>query len=73
MIIFISVISIVVALVLGVLVYMMFKRKCELQRCFKCKSKKGRKTVEKEEENQDYGEYYFTDGRRMATEMEVRF
>ena len=35
-----------------------------------CNCKKS-KCVEKEEENQIYGEYYFTDGRRMATEMEV--
>ena len=64
------VVSILAAMILGGLAYM-FKTKCKVQCC--CKCKKSNKEVEKEEENQIYGEYYYTDGRRRATEMEVRF
>ena len=46
------------------------QEKCEFQWCFTCKKSK---SVEKEEENQIYGDYYYTDGRTRATEMEVKF
>ena len=41
---------------------------CQLQCCCKCK-----KDLEKTDVNQIYGEYYYSDGREMATEMEVIF
>ena len=65
LIIFIGMISFVVAITMGGLIYMC-KTNCEFQCCCTCK-----KNLEKTDVNLIYGEYYYTDGRSMATEMEV--
>ena len=64
-IIFVGMISIVALMTLGGLLYMC-KTNCECQCCCKCKN------LEKMDVNQIYGEYYYDDGRRRATEMEFR-
>ena len=65
LIIFIGMISFVVAITMGGLIYMC-KTNCKFQCCCKCK-----KNLEKTDVNLIYGDYYYTDGRSMATEMEV--
>ena len=65
LIIFIGMISFVVAITMGGLIYMC-KTNCEFQCCCTCN-----KNLEKTDVNLIYGDYYCTDGRSMATEMEV--
>ena len=67
LIIFIGMISFVVAITMGGLIYMC-KTNCKFQWCCTCK-----KNLEKRDVNLIYGDYYYTDGRSMATEMEVMF
>ena len=63
--IFIGMVSFVVAMTMTGLIYMC-KTQCKFQCCCTCK-----KNLEKRDVNLIYGEYYYADGRRMATEMEV--
>jgi len=63
--IFIGLASIPVTMTIGGLLFMC-KTNCELQCCCTCKN------LEKRDVNLIYGQYYYPDGRRMATEMEVK-